>query len=247
MAIDNDDQPGGGVSPSRRLNLRRRIAVGVVGAVAALGVGAYAITSHVVGQDSTAIRDTEAPAPMVSAGPTLSSAAVASGSPSVSAPGSLSVGASASSAAKPSKAVSRAPLGPAVQKQIDEARAAAKARRQVTKPLPPPRKVVPDSAVSTRIMQTKASYLRITTARADLKNQKDQRMAADEGTKTGNVNCTQRFHFASNAKPRVIPNMMICWRVSASRSVVTLGVTYKGKPSMSTYADVIAREWAKLR
>jgi hypothetical protein len=168
---------------------------------------------------------------MVSASTTLSSAPAAS----------------ASAAAKPARTASRAPLGPAVQKEIDEAQAAAaRAGHPVTKALPPPRKVVPGGAVSTRIKQAKDSYLRITTARADLTNQKDQRMAADEGTKTGNVNCTQRFRFATNVKPKVIPNMMICWRVSASRSVVTLGVTYKGKPSMSAYADVIAREWAKL-
>jgi hypothetical protein len=222
MSIDDDDRPSVGVTPSRRPNVRRRIAVGAVGAAAILGVGAYAITSHVTGEDSTASRDT--------AGPSLPAASYWAMSPSASVSGSPAL------------------LSPDVRKEIDTARsAAASARQPVTKPLPAPNKVLPDNSVSTQIKDTKDGYLRITTARADLTDQKDQRMAADQGTKIGDVNCTQHFHFAANVKPKVIPNMMICWRLSARRSVVTLGVTHVGKPSPLTYASIIHREWAKLR
>lgn len=240
MAIDDDDQPA---SPPRGPGVRTRIAVGAVGLAAVLGVGAYVITSRVVERDATAIREPGALAPMVSTGPETSPTTVA---PSPSAPPSPSTSLSASS--PPAAATTKATVGPEVRKRIDEARVtAAGDGHKLTRPLPPPAKVLPDSAVSTRIRKTKDDYLRITTARADLTDQKDQRMAADRGVRVGRANCTQRFHFAVNAPPKVIPNMMICWRVSAARSVVTVGVTYKGKPSASAYSGIIDREWAKLR
>lgn len=46
--------------------------------------------------------------------------------------------------------------------------------------------------------------------------------------------------------PRDIPNVLLCFRTSATRSVVTLAVGKTGSPSATTSTAVLAREWAKL-
>jgi hypothetical protein len=40
--------------------------------------------------------------------------------------------------------------------------------------------------------------------------------------------------------------MLVCWRTSARRSVVTVAVAEQGRPSSGDSVAVIQREWARL-
>jgi hypothetical protein len=88
--------------------------------------------------------------------------------------------------------------------------------------------------------------LRVITARWNLSGHREQLWAADEGTPVGDVRCTQNLHFSNSAKPLVQPNLLLCWRTSDTRSVITILTDTGGKPSVRMSADVIDREWAKL-
>ncbi|GAA0538567.1 hypothetical protein GCM10010172_19800 [Paractinoplanes ferrugineus] len=88
--------------------------------------------------------------------------------------------------------------------------------------------------------------LRIITARSDLTGQRELRWAADAGRPIGDLRCTQNLHFNDDARPSRQPNLLLCWRTSATRSVVTLMVDHGGHPSVADSAGVIAREWAAL-
>jgi hypothetical protein len=108
-------------------------------------------------------------------------------------------------------------------------------------------KEIPADAVSTVTEQTSEGTIRITSAKADLTGQQDQLMAADSGAPAGDARCTQKVHFSNSAAARTIPNLLLCWRTSANRSVVTLAVAKNGHPSTASSTAVIDREWAKLR
>ena len=47
-------------------------------------------------------------------------------------------------------------------------------------------------------------------------------------------------------KAAIRPNLLLCWRTSADRSVATVLVDQKGKPSAAESVQIINREWAKL-
>ncbi|MEU4241236.1 hypothetical protein [Actinoplanes sp. NPDC026619] len=99
----------------------------------------------------------------------------------------------------------------------------------------------------TRTEQTANGTMRITTAKGDLAGQQDQRMAGDNGAAVGASRCTSKLRFANAAKPQEMPAVLLCWRTSAAKSVVTMAVSSTGeKPSSAVSAAVIAREWARL-
>lgn len=89
--------------------------------------------------------------------------------------------------------------------------------------------------------------IQITTARGDLRGASPQALAGDAGKAAGNgVSCTKRLRFSVNAPAKTIPNMLLCWKTSAERSVVTMATAKKGSPSTAASTAIIAREWAKL-
>ncbi|MDY7090472.1 MAG: hypothetical protein SYR96_35960 [Actinomycetota bacterium] len=100
--------------------------------------------------------------------------------------------------------------------------------------------------MSTRTETTSEGTIRITTAKGDLTGKQDQLMAADEGRPVGKARCTQRLRFSEAAPPREISTVLLCWRTSDERSVVTLAVSREGKPSAAASTEVISREWTRL-
>ncbi|WP_030438886.1 hypothetical protein [Actinoplanes subtropicus] len=102
------------------------------------------------------------------------------------------------------------------------------------------------TAVKERTETTSEGTVRVTTAKGDLTGQRYLRMAADQGEPVGQARCTQRLRFANAAGAQVLPSVLLCWRVSAQRSVVTFTVAKKGRPSPRVSESIINGEWAKL-
>jgi hypothetical protein len=235
MTLHDDDRPGEGRTSARR----RRLALGAVGLAAVLGGGAYLITSEVVDhRDSTATTDTGALAPMISP---ASGSSTASPSAGASTPGAAATSAPARAAAGPTPRSSAA-----VSQEIKEARAKA-AKDGV--PLMRARTAAPDvpsGPVSERTEPRKNGVLRIVTAKFDLRGQRELLWPANGGKRVGDAECTQTFRFSNEAKASTKRNLLLCWRTSATKSVVTALVDRSGKPSAAESVGIIDREWAKL-
>jgi hypothetical protein len=123
---------------------------------------------------------------------------------------------------------------------------AAKHPHPVLRALTPPPGIQLATDIRERDQKRANGSLRIVTARGDLTGQRELLWPADKGRKHGDVTCTQKFHFASNDKPTVRPNMLVCWRTSAAKSVATVLVDFGGHPSAGVSRKTIDREWAKL-
>lgn len=245
-----------GVHRSRAAGLSRpRMAVAGLAGLALLGGGAYLVTTR-SGDDggTTATRDVGVVAPSVGQGVDTTSLP-----PSAPAPTSAAAVASADAVAPTSaSATTTAPRtrtpatrerDPAeVRREIAAAREKA-AKDGIKLQRPPKAKAgaLAQNLISTRTEPTSEGTIRITTAPGDLTGQQDQLLAGDDGRRVGTSRCTQSVRFTRSAPARVIPNMLLCWRTSDSRSVVTMAVARKGKPSAAASTAVIDREWAKLR
>jgi hypothetical protein len=254
MTIHDDDRPredsgdqSGRSSASARPasgSRRTRIAVGAAGLAVVLGGGAYLITSQLTGDNSAGTGDVGAIGTVVPAG---TSSAPSGTADAVTAPPS-SAAPSTPFQSIPSPGTSTSANSAAVRKEVDEARAkAAKDGHPLVRPLQAAANELPPGAVHTATEKSPdGGTIRVTTAKADLEGQQDLELAADGGTKHGDADCTNKLHFSNNETPRVIPNLLLCWHTSATRSVVTLAVAPKGKPSVANSTAVISREWAKL-
>ncbi|WP_328460488.1 hypothetical protein OHA21_29950 [Actinoplanes sp. NBC_00393] len=88
--------------------------------------------------------------------------------------------------------------------------------------------------------------LRVVSAKYDLTGQREMLWAADKGHKVGDASCTQRFRFSNDTKPTERPSMLLCWRTSEAKSVVTVAVTKEGRPSEEKTVAALQKEWMKL-
>lgn len=254
MSMHDDDRPrDDGVYQSAttaRPRRRKQAVAGAIGLAAVLGAGAYVITSQVVDRDGTATTDTGAIAPIV--GP-------ASGASSDASPASASASASASAATSmatptPASAGTKRTRSPkpvastsvSVEEEIKAARVAAENDGH---PLQRARTAAPDAAtgpVNERDEPSANGIMRIVSARFDLTGQRELLWAADDGEQVGNARCTQNFRLSDEAEPEKRPTMMLCWRTSTDKSVLTVAVTRKGRPSAAASVAVLDKEWAKL-
>jgi hypothetical protein len=244
--MSHDDGVYQSATSRRRSQRRKQAAVGVAGLGALLGAGAYVITAHLVGGDSTATGDTGALAPI------KPPAATAMAVPEPPKQSRSATPSSARPRATVTKAAARQEISPtppdpeAVRKEIDAARSAAAADgHPLLRALTPAPGVIAAQAVITS-ERTPEGTVRISTAKGDLRGQGTQLLAADDGVAVGNAHCTDNIRFSSGAPPRRIPTMLLCWRTSATRSVVTMAVATKGHPSTATSLQIINREWTRL-
>ena len=237
MSISDDDAGIAERPPGRR----RRWAVGAVALMAVLSPAAYFVTAQLGDHRSTSARDRGATGPAAataSASPATLSAGPSSAGPPVASPSSHP--AAPSPAGSPAPAPKRA----SVDDKIRAARAAAaKGGHPLQRALTA---AAGEGPVSERTETTAEGTIRVVSARFDLTGQQEMLIAADRGRPVGDARCTHRVHFSNAAAPREIPNLLLCFRTSATRSVVTLAVGKQGSPSAATSTAVIAREWAKL-
>lgn len=238
----NDDQDGIYASAtSRRTRRRKQAMAGAVGLVAILGAGAFGAqqllqdsgtgTSH-----AGALTPLQPPATLPSpaaSGTTASTAASPSGS------ATLPPGAGKAGTPKPSSLADR----------IANARAAnAKAGTEVRHPLPA-RTATSKSGVKVTTfgsVNEDRSTLRVMSARRDLSGQRELAWAADAGTQVGSARCTQNFRFAAGTPAAEKPTLLVCWRLSDTKSVYTVAVNVDGRPSAEASVAAIDTAWSKL-
>jgi hypothetical protein len=243
MTKNDDDRPGAhGVSTvavDHRSHPRRwQLVVGGIGLAGLLGAGAYTTTAFIADRrDATVNRDTGAIAAVV---------------PTTAAPTQITGSAPASRDA-PTKAVAAPTASRSRSKVASVAEEIKKARDAAERdgfPLRRPLTVAPHVAdlggpVHETNQRTKKGSMRVVTANYDLTGQRELLWAGDWGTTVGDARCTQNFHFSNDENPRVLPTMLLCWRTSAARSVVTVAVSYHGTPARADSVAVLDGEWAK--
>lgn len=204
--------------PERIKRRRRRIVVGAVGLAAVLGAGAFVVTDQLTGSDDRREPAAIAPVTPTADATTPTSPAATSGSP------------------------------PA---PVKSTRSAA---RQRTSPSPSPSPSVPqatglsvaEAPVAERNVRTADGIVRVVSAKSDLTGHRDLRMVGDEGIPVGEARCTQHLKVNNDTKVHVVPTMLLCWRTSEARSVVTVAISNKGRPSTSRSVTLLDSEWAKL-
>jgi len=210
-------------------NRRRKQVLGVVGLAAVLGAGAYVITAQVIDhRNATTARDTGALAPTATPASTAPSAPDPSAAPLAGASPSLSPSVATTSATR-----SAAPPAPSDSTSVNDE--IKKAREQAAKDGYPVQRALTaaphaeSGPVTERFLpRPNGGSLRLITARFDLSGRRELLWAADRGEAVGDARCTQKFHFSNLDKPTVRPNLLLCWRTSADRSVATVLVDQHG-------------------
>ncbi|GIE06578.1 hypothetical protein [Paractinoplanes durhamensis] len=258
MSNHDDDRPeDDGVYQSaagrgRGRRRRNQIAVGIIGLGAVLGAGAYLITAQVIDhQNSTVTTDAGPTQPPMGAADSVDSPTedpslpVPSPSVSVSVPsgGSTKSGVKQSTSPAPSLSL---PPSMSVEEQIRQAREKAAADGYPVQKALTAGPNVPTGPVDERTEKHKGGILRVITARHDLTGQRELLWPANGGKRVGDAECTQTFRFSNNDKASTKPNLLLCWKTSAKRSVITMMIDQDGKPSGAESVKVIDQEWAKL-
>lgn len=252
-------------SPEQRGTSRRRTVVGVTGGAAVLLAGGALLVAQTrdtrpaslpeppSGASSVAAAPAAgapAPAPATASRPAASPApapaspAPASPATSPASTGEHATGGDAASGKHAAKS------GEETRKEIDQARAKAKADGFALQRPPEAEgaaKMVDESAVKQWTEPIKNGTVRVTTARQDLTGASALLLAGDQGKPVGGgVSCTNKIRFTRDAPPTTQPTVLLCWRTSSTRSVVTMMAKPGGVPSADANVSIINREWAKL-
>lgn len=156
--------------------------------------------------------------------------------------------------ARPHKSSALAELPKSAQERVKAAREAAeKDGVEVQHPLPQRAQAAtmadPDSAkvTTTGSLKKDRGTMRIVTVQGDLTGQRELAWVAGGITDHGPASCSQTFKLSNEAKPAKRKNLLVCWRTSAAKSVVTVTVDLDGKPSVSKSLAVIDKQWRNLR
>nr|WP_221377754.1 hypothetical protein [Actinoplanes polyasparticus] len=238
--MSNDDFPKG--PRSRSLASRGALAWGMAG-LAVVGIGSYAVIDRSNGSDtvqtangtSTPSASADVQEATADSLPTTStSPPTRSPSPqTTAAPGPSAEPKSSAERVKAAKSFAAAhgvknfnPVIPRDVPELSAAAAGAKVR----------------STGSVKAGRT----MRIITAKGDLTGQRELGWVAGGIAKIGAVSCSQTFQLANEDKPAKKPTLLVCWRTSAAKSVATVSVNAKGRPSQSESVSVVNREWGKL-
>jgi hypothetical protein len=71
-------------------------------------------------------------------------------------------------------------------------------------------------------------------------------VAGQKGDRVGSASCTQSITLAAGAPPRKRDTLLICWRVSAAKSVYTIATNPKGKPSAERSVAELNKVWSTI-
>lgn len=230
MSEEHDRRPGGKPAAGRNSRPSRgRLAVGAVGLAAVLGVGAYTITSEVVDSGRTEAQDIRVIGPAPSGDP-------GSPDPAVSTSPAPSVNSSASALPRE-----------VVEKIIEARKKMAKDGVGVQRALP---ETVGTNAAeverTTKGSLKEGGIVRVVTARGDLSGHGELAAVAGAVKEHRNVPCSQTFRFSSSAVPTKKDNLLMCWRTTASKSVVAIVVDPKGHPSRDKAVDALEKKWRSM-
>lgn len=221
----------------RSLQRRKKALVAFLGLAAVLGGGSYGITTWLAARDSiTTI--TDALVPVTASSPTAhprASASVRSARPKrTPAPGPAPV---TKSAARQQYRPSPTPTSTLTDDQI----AAVQVGHLLERPH------AASAVVVTNETAADGSLIRVVTARRDLTGQWESLWAADAGRPVGPARCTDNFKINGSSYAEVRPGMLLCWRTSAAKSVVTIATAGSGRPAADSSVAVVNREWSRIR
>ena len=236
---EHDDRP-------RTTGRRRKLAVaGAVGLAAVLGGGAFLATDRLTGAEERPVA-TGAEAVL----PTASAASQPAASRPAAGPApSASVRADRAPASPRGKMTTAPAVGKSTQERIKAAREAArKAGHPVQRPVPRAAMAAArDVTVTTSgTLRTDRGTMRVVSGRGDLTGYRELGWVADGGEVVGAARCSQTFRFADQAEPTRKPNLLVCWRTSAAKSVYTVTVDLDGKPSKQKSVAALDAQWAKM-
>lgn len=237
----DEPQPG---PEARRTRRRKQAVVGTVGLAVLLGAGATALLRHgdpattaggpAVPEATTATATTAA----ATTGTTATSAATATPKPTTT---------------KPATTKPASPEPSSVAEQIRAAReAAAKDGIPLKRPLPAPTGRPMVAAESVKVTQTGSLQkdkrtLKVVSARQDLTGYRELGWVAGKGEPAGDhVRCGNNIKLSNETRAEERPNLMLCWRTSATRSVYTLTVDLSGHPSKADSVAAIKKAWSAL-
>jgi hypothetical protein len=99
--------------------------------------------------------------------------------------------------------------------------------------------------VNSRTVALPTGQIQLTWAKTNLLGQREQNLAADNGRPVGKARCTQKLK-VNGGQVKESPNMMLCWRTSAARSVLAFQIAATGAPSADTSVKLLNEQWAKI-
>jgi hypothetical protein len=232
-------------TPQRRNQRRKQAIVGVTGAAAVLA-GAVFLAVQLNDSDQENLPEPAAMAPQTTSTTTATQTAM---------PGASSDAASVapsvtrtSKVPKPADAVERSPSPKPSRSREATPDAAESPAAGTVKDLRSKLSMPQEGgAVNERTEALRNGTIRIVTAKRDLTGQRELLLAGDEGKSVGGgVTCTSNVKINAAVEEVQQPTMLLCWKTSKSRSVVTMAVIPKGDPPTQASADIIGKEWAEL-
>jgi hypothetical protein len=229
------------IAPTRRSQRRRQAVVGITGAAAILAGGAFLGTQLIDARQPT-LPEPAALAPQTP----LSEPAATAEEPSGAAEGPAAPTeepARPQLGVKPTLSAARARLSPIPSPSLNEDEIASAAADGF---FLRPSQGTANERVIERTEATRDGSIRVTTARRDLSGQGQLGLVADEGTLVGSAHCTNRLRSGDGASATERPHLLLCWRTSPTRSVVTVAVNRNSRPAATGSVAVIEREWAAL-
>jgi hypothetical protein len=248
MAIHDHGGGGGAGAPApdgRPARRNARIALGAAGLAVVLGGGAYAITDQLT-QDHGTPSDVAALAPASTSTPPDATADEVSPQALGSSPAADSRPAAPSAA----RTASPTPSLPAsVAAKIREAREdMAKHGVKVVHPPAVQAGVAPIMGLSRTTVGSlaKGGIVRVVSARSDLTGQQELAWVAGGVTDFGDAKCSQTFKLYNDPAPQKKANLLLCWRTSATKSVVAVVVDPKGNPSRPTARTELRKKWQSM-
>jgi hypothetical protein len=233
-----DEGDGVYYSETARRPRHRRAVAGIAALAAVLGAGAYVLTTVIVDRNRTAT--TAEPGVLAPFGTPSPSP---SRTPSAEAP---SPGPVAGTRAAVRQSTRPSPTPSPGATPDDEIADAQVSRLLQARPTAAASGVAAASGPVTVANEAGAdgSTIRVVSARYDLTGRWELLLAADRGRQVGDGRCTNTFKVGGTAEVR--PTMLLCWRTTAPKSVVTVATVERGTPSPPVSIAAIARAWSAL-
>jgi hypothetical protein len=90
---------------------------------------------------------------------------------------------------------------------------------------------------------TDGSSIRVVTARYDMTGRWS---APDPGRAVGDAHCTAKLAAVPGGPAAERPTMLVCWRMSPAKSVVTVAIRPQARPLAPSSVDALDRAWAQM-
>jgi hypothetical protein len=125
--------------------------------------------------------------------------------------------------------------------------------RAAALPSPMPRPVRAAAAEAQNVTVTETgtirrdgATLRVISAPADLTGQRELSWVVDAGRPVGDAWCSQNFYYGPGVPVGENPALLVCWKTSEMRSVVTVAVNAGSRPSAADSVAALDRQWLRL-